>query len=168
MRTRTRGIQLADCGGRIVNKEYKGQRIFQRLGNVSQNDAEAWLSGRQAEIDAERANSLRRGGHRLWADAARKYLIECKNRKVRPLDLISYHVSLLLPYIPWKSTCATRLASGCATPASGRRDRVLLLGHAIEGKPQHYATATVARLVNAANSAAMTRDRTTLLRVAND
>jgi hypothetical protein len=72
MRTRTRGIQLADDGRRIVNKEYKGQRIFQRLGNVSQNDAEAWLSGRQAEIDAERANSLRRGGQRLWADAARK------------------------------------------------------------------------------------------------
>jgi hypothetical protein len=30
MRTRTRGIQLAEGGSRIVNKEYKGQRIFQR------------------------------------------------------------------------------------------------------------------------------------------
>lgn len=46
-------------------------------------------------------------------------------------------------------------------------DRALLLGHAIEGMPQHYATATVARLVDAANSAALTRDGTTLLRVAN-
>ena len=99
MRTRTRGIQLANDGSRIVNKEYKGQRIFQRLGNVSQNDAEAWLNTRQAEIDAERANSLRRGGRRLWADAARKYLSECQARKVRTLELISYHVQLLLPYI---------------------------------------------------------------------
>lgn len=41
-------------------------------------------------------------------------------------------------------------------------DRALLLGHAIEGMPQHYGTATVARLVDAANSAAMTRDRTTI------
>jgi hypothetical protein len=47
-------------------------------------------------------------------------------------------------------------------------DRALLLGRAIEGMPQHYATATVAQLVDAANGAALTRDRTTLLRVAND
>jgi integrase len=46
-------------------------------------------------------------------------------------------------------------------------DRALLLGHAIEGMPQHYATATVARLVEAANKVAETIDRTTLLRVVN-
>jgi hypothetical protein len=33
--------------------------------------------------------------------------------------------------------------------------------------PQHYATATVARLVDVANRVFETRDRTTLLRVAN-
>lgn len=32
-------------------------------------------------------------------------------------------------------------------------DRALLLRHAIEGMPQHYATVTVARLVEAANKA---------------
>jgi integrase len=108
MRTRTKGIQLANDGGRIVNKEYKGQRIYQRLGKISQRDAETWLSTRQAEIDAERANSLRRGGHRLWADAARKYLIECEKRRVRTLETISYHVQLLLPYIgalPLRQVC---------------------------------------------------------------
>ncbi|VTU40331.1 hypothetical protein H4CHR_05070 [Variovorax sp. PBS-H4] len=46
-------------------------------------------------------------------------------------------------------------------------DRALLLGHAIEGMPQHYATATVERLVEAANKATNTFDRTTLLRVVN-
>lgn len=46
-------------------------------------------------------------------------------------------------------------------------DRALLLGHAIEGMPQHYATATVARLVEAANKAPLTFDRTTLRRVVN-
>lgn len=48
-------------------------------------------------------------------------------------------------------------------------DRALLLGHAIEGMPRHYATATVARLglVEAANKVSRTRDRTTLLRVVN-
>jgi hypothetical protein len=46
-------------------------------------------------------------------------------------------------------------------------DRALLLGHAIEGMPQHYATATIARLVEMANRVSDTRDRTTLLRVVN-
>jgi hypothetical protein len=46
-------------------------------------------------------------------------------------------------------------------------DRALLLGHSINGMPQHYATATVARLVDVANRVFETRDRTTLLRVAN-
>ncbi|HEX7891434.1 MAG TPA: tyrosine-type recombinase/integrase [Ramlibacter sp.] len=46
-------------------------------------------------------------------------------------------------------------------------DRALLLGHAIEGMPQHYATATVARLVEAANCVKKSADRTTLLRVVN-
>jgi integrase len=46
-------------------------------------------------------------------------------------------------------------------------DRTLLLGHAIDGMPQHYATATVARLVETANRVTQTRDRTTLLRVVN-
>lgn len=46
-------------------------------------------------------------------------------------------------------------------------DRSLLLGHAIAGMSQHYATVTVARLVEAANSVRQTMDRTTLLRVVN-
>ena len=46
-------------------------------------------------------------------------------------------------------------------------DRALLLGHAIEGMPQHYATATIARLVEMANKVKETFDRTTLLRVVN-
>ena len=46
-------------------------------------------------------------------------------------------------------------------------DRALLLGHAIAGMPQHYATATIARLVEVANKANETHDRTTLLRVVN-
>ena len=52
MRTRTKGIQL-NGAERIVNKQYKGQRIFQRLGAVSQSEAESWLRQRQADIDAE-------------------------------------------------------------------------------------------------------------------
>ena len=54
---------------------------------------------RRAAIDKEVQNERRRGAERLWADGARKYLIECQQRKVRTLELIAYHVKLLLPYI---------------------------------------------------------------------
>lgn len=46
-------------------------------------------------------------------------------------------------------------------------DRSLLLGHASKEMSQHYATATVARLVETANRVHETRNRTTLLRVVN-
>ena len=46
-------------------------------------------------------------------------------------------------------------------------DRALLLGHAIAGMAQHYATATIVRLVAEANKVQETLDRTTLLRVVN-
>ena len=46
-------------------------------------------------------------------------------------------------------------------------DRALLLGHAGNGMPQRYATATVARLLEAANAVLKTRGRTMVLRVVN-
>lgn len=47
-------------------------------------------------------------------------------------------------------------------------DRNLLLGHSVEGEmSQLYATATLERLLQAANSVLTTRDRTMVLRVVN-
>ena len=46
-------------------------------------------------------------------------------------------------------------------------DCALLLGHAGNRMPQHCATATVARLLDAANAALKTRDRTMVLQVVN-
>lgn len=97
MRTRTKGVLLASDGSRTVDKEYKGKRIHQRLGAVSQDNAEAWLRERQAQIDIE--VSLRKSNKRLWADAAEKYLMECKRRNVASIEMISRHITDLLPYI---------------------------------------------------------------------
>ncbi len=99
MRTRTKGIQLAADGERSVDKRYRGERIFERLGKVSQDSAEGWLRERQAAIDAERECELRRGDAQLFAAAAQKYLMECAKRQARSLDTISYHIRILLPYI---------------------------------------------------------------------
>ena len=108
MRTRTPGILCDRSGERTVNKQYKGERIFARLGKVGQDDAESWLRARQAEFDARRENELREGSEQLFAAAAQKYLIECEQREVRTLDVIAYHVNLLLPYIgslPMRDVC---------------------------------------------------------------
>lgn len=99
MRTRTRGIQLADDGSRTINQEYKAQRIFIRLGKVSQAEAEERLTRERAALDEQRTNDARRGADRLWADAAAKYLTELQARKARTVELSAYHVTLLLPYI---------------------------------------------------------------------
>jgi integrase len=98
MRTRTRGIRLEGVE-RIVDKQYRGERIFSRLGQVSQDEAEAWLRSRQAGIDVEQEQLSRRGSERLFADGAAKYLIECQQRQVRTLEWVAYHVKLLLPYV---------------------------------------------------------------------
>jgi integrase len=98
MRTRTRGIRV-EGSERIIDKQYRGHRIFQRLGTVSQDEAETWLRSRQAVIDAEQEQQSRRGSERLFADGAAKYLIECQQRKVRTVELIAYHVNILLPYL---------------------------------------------------------------------
>jgi integrase len=98
MRTRTKGITAEDDGAKIVNKQYKGRRIFERLGKVSQDYAEAWLREEQAKIDVE----LKQGAQRNFGHAAGRYLDECERRGVRTLDLISYHITLILPYIGTK------------------------------------------------------------------
>lgn len=98
MRTRTKGIRLEGTE-RIIDKQYRGERIFQRLGIVSQDAAETWLRERQAQLDIGREQQLRRGSQRLFADGAAKYLIECQQRQVRTLEWIAYHVKLLLPYV---------------------------------------------------------------------
>jgi hypothetical protein len=52
-------------------------------------------------------------------------------------------------------------------PGVSEEDRALLLGHAGNGMPQHYAAATVAKLLEATNAVLKARDRTMVLPVAN-
>ncbi len=98
MRTRTKGIQVAENGDRDIDKQYKGQRIFARLGAVSQDEAETWLRQRQAAIDVELSQSTQRN----FSHAADRYLTDCEKRGVRTIELIAYHITLILPYIGTK------------------------------------------------------------------
>lgn len=100
MRTRTKGIRLDSTGERIVDKQYRGQRIFERLGKVSQDDAEAWLRQRQAKLDLQRDDELRNGHEELFRVGAAKYLLELHAAgDVRSLETISGHVLLLNQWV---------------------------------------------------------------------
>src|ERR1035437_4864917 len=93
MRTRTKGIQTRESG-KVVNKQYRGREMFARLGKVSQDEAEAWLRDQQLKIDLE----LGKGTQRTFGVAAGKYLDDCERRKVRSLDDIAWHITLVLPF----------------------------------------------------------------------
>jgi integrase len=107
MRTRTKGIQVSEDGNRDIDKQYKGQRIFTRLGRVSQEEAETWLRRKQSEIDDER----NQGTKRNFAVAADRYLTDCEKRGVRTIDLIAYHITIVLPYIGTKDLVAVHSGS---------------------------------------------------------
>lgn len=93
--TRTRGISLEKDGSRTINKVVKGDRIFIRLGKVSQDEAERHLA---EEIRQQQTNQHRRANHRpLFADCAARYLTESKHK--RSVEVLAWHVQLLLPFI---------------------------------------------------------------------
>jgi integrase len=100
MRTRTNGIHVDDGGGRIADKWYRGERIYARLGRVSQEEAEAWIRRKQAEIDAKRENELREGDRKLFRVAAGKYLLELQRQPdVRTMETIAGHILLLNQWV---------------------------------------------------------------------
>lgn len=94
-KTRTRGITLEKDGTRTINKIWHGERIFARLGEVSQDAAERWLAD---ELARRREDERHRRDHRpVFADGAARYLIE--SREKRSAVTIDFHVRILLPFI---------------------------------------------------------------------
>ena len=148
MRTRTKGIQLASDGSRSVDKQYRGERIFERLGQVSQDEAENWLRDQQAKIDVRRENELRQGADQLFRVAAGKYLLELRDGDAtRTLDTISGHVLLLNQWVgdlPLSLVCNESFDQF-------KRDR--LDGRDAEGKPvRAVKPATVNRSLEVART----------------
>ncbi len=127
MRTRTKGIHVASDGGKVVEKQYRGKRIFARLGTVGQDEAETWLRQEQNRIDLESSQ----GTQRTFAIAASRYLDDCEMRKVRSLESIAWHITMILPHIGSKpleavhsgtlaAFCKERIASGVSATTVNR------------------------------------------------
>ena len=77
--TRTAGIlQYAD-GKRMIDKEYRGARLFRRLGHATQEQAEQLL---EREIEPLTLESDRKAHARpLFRHCAASYLGECKHKR---------------------------------------------------------------------------------------
>jgi hypothetical protein len=93
--TRTQGITIDTDGNFTINKEYRGIRLFFRLGKLGQDQAEQRL---QTEIDCVDCELERKAHARPpFAPCAARYLDESRDK--RSFDVIALHVRLLISHL---------------------------------------------------------------------
>jgi integrase len=90
--TRTSGILNDAEGNKIVNKQVDGERIYGRLGAVSQEHAEAWLAERTQRIKLAKLRGTR--PRVTFREAAIRYLNEYRER-LASIEAAAFHVQLL-------------------------------------------------------------------------
>lgn len=124
-RTRTPGITADAHGNLTLNKEYRRVRLFFRLGQLPQEEAEARLA---AEIARLERDWQRRASPR-FATCAARYLAE--SREKRSVEVIALHVRLLVAHLgdlaprqvhdaTLKPFIAARLAAGVSATTINR------------------------------------------------
>src|SRR2546428_10668263 len=130
-RSRTSGIVTDEDGNKIVNKVYHGRRIFRRLGDVNQEEAEQWRA-RQTE-ERRKAREFGTRPERNFADAAEKYLIERAHKA--SIDTDALHITALLPFIGKRTLRQIHDATLEPFKAQRRRDGVseTTIKRALEG-----------------------------------
>jgi integrase len=112
-RTRTSGIYVDAAGNRIVDKWFNRERIFARLGPVSQPTAESWLAKRIDEL--RQAKLFGKDPRRTFREAAVRHLAEERERlsekfglddegeprakAQKQLDDTAWHIRLVDPFI---------------------------------------------------------------------
>ncbi len=94
-RSRTSGITTDADGNRVIDKTFRGVRIYARLGQVSIGQAESELRRRIAEVksQADRESAARR----TFGKACVRYLSEKADK--RSIDTDAYHIGLIEPWI---------------------------------------------------------------------
>lgn len=77
--TRTAGIFMSGDGKRMIDKEYRGARLFRRLGYLTQEEAEQQLEREIERIEVE----LHRKAHArpLFRHCAARYVGESKKKR---------------------------------------------------------------------------------------
>ena len=93
-RSKTSGVFTDADGNKIINKRFRGQRIYHRLGPVSQREAEEWLAHKLDEL--RQAFDYGARARRTFREAAIHYLA---NTKKASLDDDAMHIRALTPFI---------------------------------------------------------------------
>jgi integrase len=93
--TRTAGITIDGNGRRTINKEYRGMRVFLRLGAVCQERAEHRLAQEMDRLEWE--VERRAHGRPLFSDCCNRFLAESKYERTK--DTIAWHVAMLLRHV---------------------------------------------------------------------
>ena len=125
--TRTQGVTVDTDSNLTINKEYRGVRLFFRLGKLSQDQAEQRLHTEIDRVDCE----LERKAHARprFAHCAARYLDESRDK--RSFDVIALHVRLLISHLgglevkqihdaTLKPFVADRLAAGVSATTINR------------------------------------------------
>ena len=94
-RTRARGITIDGLGRRTIDKAHRGERIFARLGAVSQDEAERRLAREMERL--EWALERRIHARPLFSDCAKRFLLESKYKCTAAT--LAWHVEMLLRYV---------------------------------------------------------------------
>ena len=95
-RTKTSGIYTDADGNKVADKWLDGERIYQRLGSVTHEQAEQWLA---AEIQRRTLAKTRGSRPRVtFREAAAKYLKDNRDR-IASIEDAAWHVALLEPWI---------------------------------------------------------------------
>ena len=95
-RTKTSGIWTDAAGNKTIDKRFAGERVYARLGPISQEEAERWLAGQ-----IERIRLAKQGGTRprvTFREAAAKYLRDFRE-KIATIDVAAWHIETLDPWI---------------------------------------------------------------------
>lgn len=119
-KTRTSGI-TTDAGNKVVGKWVDGERIYARLGAVSQEDAEKWLAERIQRIKLAKERGSR--PRIIFREASVRYLED--NRELASIDAVAFHLALLDPWIGdlgideyTMRRCGRSKKTGCCQPSA--------------------------------------------------
>ena len=93
--TRTPGITVLADGRRFIDKRYLGVRIGQRVGAVTQEQAEERLRTEMARVESDLARKAH--ARPTFTDCAARYMEQSRGK--RSINVIRWHVQLLARYI---------------------------------------------------------------------
>lgn len=91
--TRTRGIFVERDGSRTINKIFKGARIYIRLGQASQDEAEERLKEEISRLSSAKDLNTRS----RFSTCAKRYLDESKDKPSH--ETLTHLLNAVLPYI---------------------------------------------------------------------